>query len=161
MHACLPLAFDFSVSARITKPVVLQVMPLIVELEFDESNIQKLWSCDAQSHREFRYAHPQSSLEFIIKVSRMGGKTVIMGVAVEDDKTTLFDIKTEDYTSAGFFPWTAGNGQHIVNGFIGENRLKDLVSLFKINILQKLIPGLSKSGYTEQTNTQTTAPRPR
>ena len=92
----------------------------------------------------------------------MGGKTVIMGVAVEDDKTTSFDVKTEDYTSAGFFPWSAGNGQHIVNGFIGENRLKDLASLFKINILQKLIPGLSKSGYTEeQPNTTRNDPRPR
>ena len=93
----------------------------------------------------------------------MGGKTVIMGVAVEDDKTTSFDVKTEDYTSAGVFPWNAGNGQHIVNGFIGENRLKDLASLFKINILQKLIPGLSKSGYTEdeQTNTTRAAPQPR
>lgn len=128
---------------------------MTIEIEFDETNIQKLWTSDAPSHREFRYAHSQSSLEFIIKVSRMGGKTVIMGVAVEDDKTTSFDVKTEDYTSAGFFPWNAGDRKHIVNGFIGENRLKDLASLFKINILQKLIPGLSKAGYTEEQTSET------
>jgi hypothetical protein len=76
------------------------------------------------------YAHPQSSLEFIIKVSRMGGKTFIMGVAVGDDKTTSFDIKTEDFTSATFFSWTVDGEQGVVAGFIAENRLKDLAGLF-------------------------------
>lgn len=85
----------------------------------------------------------------------MGGKTVIMGVAVGDDKTTSFDFKTEDFTSAGFFPWTAETGNDVMGGFIGENRLRDLGGLFKINILQKLIPGLSKAGYTEEPTTAT------
>jgi proteasome inhibitor subunit 1 (PI31) len=85
----------------------------------------------------------------------MGAKTVIMGVAVGDDKTTSFDVKTEDMTSAGFFPWTTDTGNDIIGGFIGENRLKDLAGLFKINILQKLIPGLSKSGYVEEQATTT------
>lgn len=90
----------------------------------------------------------------------MGGKTVIMGVAVEDDKTTSFDVKTEDFTSPSFFPWTKDDGKDVINGFIAENRLKDLAGLFKINILQKLIPGLNKSGYTEeQRSTSTTTSR--
>jgi hypothetical protein len=130
------------------------------ELDFDESNIQKLWISESPSHHEFRYAHPQSSLEFIIKVSRLGTKTVIMGLAVGDDKTASFDIKTEDFTSAGFFPWSASDGQNVVAGFIGENRLKDLARLFKINILQKLIPGLGKAGYTEDQTTATEATQP-
>jgi proteasome inhibitor subunit 1 (PI31) len=83
----------------------------------------------------------------------MGGKTVIMGVAVEDDKTTSFDIKTDDFTSPSFFPWTTDNEQNVINGFIAQNRLKDLAGLFKINILQKLIPGLNKTGYTEEQST--------
>jgi len=131
---------------------------LTEDLEFDESNVQRLWTAESPSHREFRYAHPQSSLEFIIKISRMGGKTVIMGVAVGDDKTASFDIKTEDFTSAAFFPWTSDKGQDIVGGFIAENRFKDLAGLFKINILQKLIPGLSKSGYSEEQTTSATSP---
>ena len=85
----------------------------------------------------------------------MGGKTVIMGVAIGDDKTTSFDIKTEDFTSAAVFPWTTSSGQDVLSGFIGENRLKDLTGLFKINILQKLIPGLGKEGYSEEQTTQT------
>lgn len=143
-------------SAKITKQVTQHKPDQEsdwIDLEFDESNIQQLWNEESPSHREFRYAHPQSSLEFIIKVSRMGAKTVIMGVAVEDDKTTSFDFKTEDFASASFFPWSKDKGQDIVGGFIGENRLKDLSRLFKINILQKLIPGLSKSGYLEEQTT--------
>ena len=81
-----------------------------------------------------------------------------MGIATGDDKTTSFDIKTEDFTSTGFFPWTSGNGQSVMGGFIAENRLKDLAGLFKINILQKLIPGLNKSGYTEEQSSTTTNP---
>lgn len=76
-----------------------------------------------------------------------------MGVALGDDKTTSFDFNTEDFTSAGFFPWTVSSERDVVGGFIGENRLKDLASLFKINILQRLIPGLNKPGYTEEQST--------
>src|SRR5215475_1375471 len=35
------------------------------EFVFDESQIRKLWTADSPLHREFRYAHSQSSLEFI------------------------------------------------------------------------------------------------
>jgi proteasome inhibitor subunit 1 (PI31) len=129
----------------------------LIDLEFDEANTQKLWTEDSPSHREFRYAHPQSSLQFVIKVSRLGTKTVIMGIAIGDDKTTSFDFKTDDFTSAAFFPWTAENG-NVTGGFIGENRMKDLAGLFKINVLQRLIPGLSKVGYIEEANTNTENP---
>ena len=80
----------------------------------------------------------------------MSRKVVIMGLAIGDDKPTSFDINTEDFTSAGFFPWNKDTGQSIIGGFIGEYRLVDLAGLFKINILQKLIPGLSKPGYVEE-----------
>ena len=126
----------------------------MVDLEFDEATVQKLWTEDSPSHREFRYAHPQSSLQFIIKISRLGTKTVIMGVAIGDDKTTSFDFKTDDFTSAAAFPWTTEKGD-VSAGFIRENRMKDLAGLFKINVLQKLIPGLSKAGYVEEENTNT------
>jgi proteasome inhibitor subunit 1 (PI31) len=131
--------------------------PRLVDLEFDETNAQKLWTEDSPSHREFCYAHPQSSLQFVIKVSRLGTKTVIMGIAIGDDKTTSFDFKTDDFTSAAFFPWTAEN-RNVTGGFIGENRMKDLAGLFKINVLQKLIPGLSKAGYIEEANTDSENP---
>jgi len=81
-----------------------------------------------------------------------------MGVAVGDDKTTTFDVKTDEFTSNSFFPWTAESGKSIVSGFIGENRMNDLAALFKINILQKLIPGLGKEGYEEEHPAATIGP---
>jgi len=85
-----------------------------------------------------------------------------MGIAIGDDKTTAFDFKTDDFMSPAFFPWTVESEDDVTGGFIGENRMKDLAGLFKINILQKLIPGLNKAGYVEQgsTNTEDTAPAP-
>jgi hypothetical protein len=91
-------------------------------------------------------------MQYLIKVNRLGGKTVIMGLGLGDDKTASFDIVTKDFTSESFFPYTAGaEGQRkLEDGFISENRMIDLASLIKINIVQKLIPGLYKSGYEEE-----------
>ena len=37
-----------------------------------------------------------------------------------------------------------------MHGFISSNRVADLTSQFKLKIVQKLIPGLRKEGYTEE-----------
>lgn len=37
-----------------------------------------------------------------------------------------------------------------MHGFISSNRINDLVSQFKLQILQKLVPGLQKDGYLEE-----------
>ncbi|KAK3072847.1 hypothetical protein LTR53_006079 [Teratosphaeriaceae sp. CCFEE 6253] len=49
----------------------------------------------------FRYAHTQSSMEFLIKVNRMGNKAVIMGMGLGDDRTHSFDLRVQDYVSDG------------------------------------------------------------
>jgi hypothetical protein len=90
---------------------------------------------------------------FLIKSIRLAGKFLVHGLAIEDNKTSTLEVVIADYTSASFFPY---NGREpLVNGFISESRLKDLISLYKINILQKLIPGLNKPGYEETTQTTT------
>jgi len=38
----------------------------------------------------------------------------------------------------------------MVNGFISSNRVSDFVSQMKLKIVQKLVPGLNKPGYTEE-----------
>ncbi|KAL0638366.1 hypothetical protein Q9L58_002672 [Maublancomyces gigas] len=105
----------------------------------------------------FRYAHAQSSLQYLLKVNRLGGKTVIMALGLGDDKTASFDVVTRDFLSESFFPYTlhtaptstTTTAQPLENAFISASRITDLATLFKINIVQKLIPGLSKPGYTE------------
>jgi proteasome inhibitor subunit 1 (PI31) len=43
-----------------------------------------------------------------------------------------------------------------VHGFIASNRVADLLSLFKVQIVQKLVPGLRKEGYAEESSDSST-----
>jgi proteasome inhibitor subunit 1 (PI31) len=61
------------------------------------------------------------------------------------------DVSTEDFTSPSFFPHdlTATNAPPLVHGFIGSNRVTDFINRFKLTIIQRLVPGLRKDGYSE------------
>lgn len=84
---------------------------------------------------------------------------MIFGLGIGDEKTTNFDIVTKDFVSESFFPYTPGedDGDEEFGGsrkkakdaFISDSRIADLASLVKINIIQKLMPGLHKPGYQE------------
>jgi hypothetical protein len=108
----------------------------------------------------FRYAHSQSSLEYLIKVGRLGKKAVINGLGLGDDKVHSFDVHVKDYVSEASLPFTLSTDpdstqsvQTLQNLFISIGRITDLSSLLRINIIQKLAPGLRKEGYEETTNT--------
>ncbi|KAG6832924.1 hypothetical protein H0H92_004808 [Tricholoma furcatifolium] len=116
------------------------------------------WSKNGPGNYTFRYRHDQSSLEFILKVSKLGGRTLINAIAAESDKVASLDISTADFISPSFFPHALESStQPLVHGFISSNRVADLTTQIKFKILQKLIPGLRKEGYTEQEVTSTTA----
>ena len=75
-------------------------------------------------------------------------------MAIGDDKVTSFDIPIKDYLSESSFPFTIPEStsgseasQSVQNLFISPGRIGDLSALVKINILQKLAPGLDKEGY--------------
>jgi len=92
-------------------------------------------------------------MQFLVKANRLGGKTVIMGLGLGDDKTTSFDVDTKDFTSASFFPYSSssnGERRNLEDGFISASRMSDLAILVKINIVQKLVPNISKPGYEEE-----------
>jgi len=118
---------------------------------------------NAQSSHAFRYKHSQSSMEYLLKVSRLGNKTIIYGIGMGDDKTTSFDIVTKDYISDSSLPATPvsssteDTAHNIQNIFISPSRLTDLGSLLRLNILQKLVPGLQKEGYEESKETSSTS----
>lgn len=101
-------------------------------------------------------------MEYVIKVSRLGGKAVVFGLAVGDDKTTSFDVTVKDYVSEGSLPVSISEdtstedlSRKLQDVFISTGRLADLGSLLKISIIQKLAPGLNKQGY-EETSTRNT-----
>ncbi len=77
------------------------------------------------------------------------------------------DITTNDFVSPSFFPHHLGaaDAQPLVHGYISSTRITDLVSQFKLKIVQPLIPGLRKEGYTEASipvtsSSQAPAPTP-
>ncbi|KAF4619950.1 hypothetical protein D9613_005360 [Agrocybe pediades] len=113
------------------------------------------WNKSGPGHYTFKYKHDQSSLEFVIKVSKLGTRTVINAIALESDKVASLDISTNDFTSPSFFPHdpSAPDAQPLVHGFISSNRITDLISQLKLKIVQKLVPGLQKEGYTEEAST--------
>ncbi|EKG13379.1 PI31 proteasome regulator [Macrophomina phaseolina MS6] len=113
---------------------------------------------NASSSYAFRYAHDQSSMEYLIKVNRLGSKAVILAVGLGDDKTASFEVVARDYISESSLPATPLPGPEasienasktIQDIFISTGRLNDLGSLLKISVLQKVAPGLRKEGYEE------------
>ncbi|KAI9787136.1 MAG: hypothetical protein M1839_003371 [Geoglossum umbratile] len=129
---------------------------------------------NASSGYAFRYTHAQSSMEYLVKVNRLGSKAVVFGIGLGDDKTVSFDIPVKDYVSASSFPlaatgsvtgestdsWQGKLERALRSAFISEARSSDLATLFKLDIIQKLIPGLHKEGYEEAgtgTSSATTA----
>ncbi|GAN06194.1 conserved hypothetical protein [Mucor ambiguus] len=115
------------------------------------------WSQYGPQCYSFRYSHPQSSLTFVIKIVRLGDKCVILGLGIGDNKTATLDIVIEDYTSSSFFPFDAATSdQPLIHAFISSNRFEDFIKAYKLNILQKLIPGLNKPGYEDNSSGRST-----
>ncbi|CAA7259900.1 unnamed protein product [Cyclocybe aegerita] len=114
------------------------------------------WNRSGPGSYSFKYKHDQSSLEFLVKVSKLGSRTVINAIALESDKVATLDISTDDFTSPSFYPHTidASSNRPLVHGFISSNRVSDLLSQVKLKIIQKLVPGLQKEGYTEESNSE-------
>jgi hypothetical protein len=130
-----------------------------IDASSDSENPQPLpteWNATSGSYA-FRYAHSQSSMQFLLKISRMANKAIIMGMGMGDDKTASFDITVRDYISEGNLPATPASQQSsneearrkLEHVFISPGRLSDFGSAMRINIIQKLIPGLHKEGYEE------------
>ncbi|KAJ7179869.1 PI31 proteasome regulator N-terminal-domain-containing protein [Mycena crocata] len=117
------------------------------------------WNKDGPSHYTFRYRHDQSSLEFVLKVSKLGGRTLVNAIALESDKASSLDIPTNDFVSPSFYPHdlSASDTTPLIHGFISSNRVTDLMSQFKLKIISKLVPGLRKDGYTETEDVSTSS----
>ena len=114
------------------------------------------WNAAKSSDYAFRYAHTQSSLHYLVKVSRLGGKAVINGLGVGDDKVQSVDIPVKDFISESSLPYTMPEvaeetqiARSLQDLFISEGRITDFASLLKVNIIQKLAPSLQKEGYEE------------
>lgn len=134
------------------------------------------WAKHGPGSYTLRYKHDQSSLEFLLKVSKLGNRTLFNAIALEvrrllhlnrdsflirmvqDDNTASLDISTNDFTSPSFFPHEIGAAP-LVHGFISSNRIADLISQFKLKIISRILPALRKEGYVEQSEAASTSER--
>lgn len=139
--------------------MLIHVVLTIAESEQGSDQLPRDWN--ASSTYAFKYAHPQSSMQHLLKVGRLGDKAVVFALALGDDKTTSFDIPVKDYISASSFP-LPDNPTNLSDAlrelFISTSRLNDLVSLFKVNVIQRLAPGLQKEGYDDSRQESRRAP---
>ena len=130
-----------------------------IQVDSDSSDLKALpkeWNASSTFDYAFHYAHSQSSLEYLIKISRLGSKAVINGLGVGDDKVRTLDLLIKDFISESSFPYNlpkeGGENESALSIrqlFISAGRLTDAGSLLKLQIIQKLAPGLQKEGYEE------------
>ncbi|KAI0758293.1 PI31 proteasome regulator N-terminal-domain-containing protein [Irpex lacteus] len=111
---------------------------------FENNVLPFEWNSHGPGAYTFRYKHEQSSFEFLLKISKLGGRTMINAIAIETDKAASLDIATNDFLSPSFYPHT-----------LDARTLTDFVSQLQMMVIQKLIPGLRKDGYVEQATDQT------
>ena len=106
------------------------------------------WNASSESNYAFRYAHSQSSLEYLVKVSRLGSKAVVQGLGIGDDKVHTVDFSVKDFVSESSFPFSLpsetgadSNAQLLRQLFISAGRLTDAGSLLKLRIISKACSG--------------------
>ncbi|RAO69523.1 uncharacterized protein BHQ10_005535 [Talaromyces amestolkiae] len=127
----------------------------IVEDNTDATILPKDWNAHNNTY-SFRYVRQQSSTEYLLKVSRLGNNAVIMGLAGED-KATSFDVPVTEFISSSAFPFQIQSDQpdNLRSIFVSPNRFDDLISLFKIHVIQKfVIPSSTKQAADEARDQQ-------
>ncbi|KAL4864384.1 PI31 proteasome regulator N-terminal-domain-containing protein [Aspergillus spectabilis] len=117
-----------------------------IERSSESPTLPAEWN--ASSTSSFRYAHSQSSMQYLLKISRLGNNAVVFALALGDDRTTSFDVPVRDYISQSALPLSSSAELEtsLREVFISGSRLADLIALFKINVIQRLAPGLYKEG---------------
>ena len=104
----------------------------------------------------FHYAHTQSSLTYLLTLTRLGPKAILNGLALHTEKVHSLDLLTKDFISDSSLPLTFSGNEGPNEAalalravFISAGRMTDAASLLKVCIIQKLAPGLRKEGYEE------------
>ncbi|GAA5930128.1 proteasome inhibitor PI31 family protein [Sporobolomyces koalae] len=142
--ALLVHSIHTALSFRLSSPTNLD------DSQATPSRLTQEWT--TESNHKFKYKHDQSSLEFVVSVVDLGDKVLLVGNAVDNPRTASFEVRTTDY----FSPTSISSSRPVsvrdlspTNPFATATRLDDLIHLYRLNILQKLIPALRKEGYTE------------
>jgi hypothetical protein len=150
-------------------PFSLSQLTISLEAECENlaPRLSPKWNSSFGSH-SFLYTHSQSSMQYVVKVDRMGGKAEVRGIGLGDERISRLEIVAKDYISQSALPLRISLNSDgtedrsdlktkLQTLFISESRIKDLTSLFKGTIIQKLIPNLNKEGYEESNDVAASA----
>ncbi|SNX84859.1 uncharacterized protein MEPE_03568 [Melanopsichium pennsylvanicum] len=116
----------------------------------EANKLPSQWNHKGPDHYAFRYKQNQSSLDYLVKLVKLGSRSIVHGIALQGSKTSTMEVQLGDFFSTSYWPFPNKDAEPLVNGYIGSSRVKDLVIAFKVQVLQQLVPGLRKDGYTEE-----------
>ena len=169
-HSSEPQLRDpFDAVALLCHACMLVVGFRLVGLGEDDNNIEATadptapqplptaWNSTTTSNYSFRYAHDQSSLTYLVKVSRIGSKALVHGLTLPDEgKVHSLNVPVKEFISPSALPLKVAPEEdeatvsaRVRDIFISAARITDLAALLKISLIQKLAPGLRKEGYEE------------
>ena len=80
---------------------------------------------------------------------------------LQSDRVATLDISTNDFVSPSCFPHDldASHTRPLSQTLISSNRVADLTAQIKLKIIQNIVPGLRKDGYSEEaTDSSATTP---
>lgn len=153
-------------TATLKSPVqALALLSYAIHSQLDFRCLDQLdddWIDKEGSNFKFKYRHDQSSLEFVVSIQDLAPSPRLLVAAAAhandaDARSSTLDISIRDYFSPSAFPCKVSDLSD-QNPFAATHRFKDLVALYRINIVQKLLPGLNKSGYHELVENAARAP---
>ncbi|KAI9653425.1 MAG: hypothetical protein M1829_001302 [Trizodia sp. TS-e1964] len=115
----------------------------------------------------FQYTHPQSSMNYIMKLLALGDKSMVVATSLEDDQTVTLDLALKDIVPSNSYPVSLPslNDDKQLGDFLNQKNLIssssiiDLGDKLKVGIIQKLMPGLHKAGYQESSPRGSEAPQ--
>jgi len=101
------------------------------------------WNCLSDGAYTFRYKHPKSNKTFIIKNLVLGETLLVHGLVLEDNTIQTLELNVHEFIQED-------NTTHNYSNLF--NNLNKLISLFKVNIVNKMFPDITSKG--EETTTQ-------
>lgn len=142
------------------------------------SILPRSWNDRAEDAYTLSYKHPQSSMEFLVKLGRMGGRVSVTGMAgVSGGATGVCAESSESYAdgriiecqdgephsfhtlltdlvaSETFFPWprsdeSASTARPVREAFASDAKVDAFVQTFVREIVARFMPGLQVEGFT-------------
>ncbi|KAG6007568.1 hypothetical protein E4U43_000286 [Claviceps pusilla] len=113
------------------------------------------------------YKHKQSSMQFIMRVDRMGSKVEVRALAIGDENIHRFERAVRDVVQSNSLPIriTMEEGREdrsdlvekLTKAFVSDEAITSILNDVKVKLVQKLIPKLQIAGYEETAEAEETA----